>query len=105
VYQGTTFTLAPVWKIDNLPVDITGYAVNMQIRAATDTDVIVELSTTNGRAVVSGALGKVTLTLTAAQTAALAVGTYIYDLNLTAPDTSVYKILTGSFVIQASVTN
>jgi hypothetical protein len=104
VYKGTTFTLAPVWKIDNLPVDITGYTADMQVRYATDTAIIVELSTANGRAVISGALGKVTLTLTASQTAALAANNYIYDLNLTAPDSTVTKILTGAFVVAESVT-
>lgn len=104
MYKGTTFTLAPVWKIDNLPVDITGYTADMQVRYATDTAIIVELSTANGRAVISGALGKVTLTLTASQTAALAANNYIYDLNLTAPDSTVTKILTGAFVVAESVT-
>lgn len=104
MYKGTTFTLAPVWKIDNLPVDITGYTADMQVRYATDTAIIVELSTDNGRAVISGALGKVTLTLTASQTAALAANNYIYDLNLTAPDSTVTKILTGAFVVAESVT-
>ena len=104
VYKGTTFTLAPVWKIDNLPVDITGYTADMQVRYATDTAIIVELSTSNGCAVISGALGKVTLTLTASQTAALAANNYIYDLNLTAPDSTVTKILTGAFVVAESVT-
>ena len=104
MYKGTTFTLAPVWKIDNLPVDITGYTADMQVRYATDTAIIVELSTGNGRAVISGALGKVTLTLTASQTAALDANNYIYDLNLTAPDSTVTKILTGAFVVAESVT-
>lgn len=104
VYQGTTFTLAPVWKIDNLPVNLTGYTADMQVRVAPDQPIIVELSTSNGRAVITGALGKITLTLTAAQTAALAEGVYQYDLNLTAPNTTVTKILTGNFVVQASVT-
>jgi len=81
-----------------------GYTALMQVRAATDTAVIVELSTANGRAVITGSEGKITLTLTAAETAALTAGTYIYDLNLTAPDATVTKILQGAFVINESVT-
>lgn len=105
VYQGTTFTLAPVWKIDGLPVNLSGYTADMQVRAATDQPIIIELSTANGRAVINGALGQVTLTLTATETAALAEGTYMYDLNFTAPNTTVTKILTGNFTVQASVTH
>jgi len=104
VYKGTTFSLAPVWKIDNLPVDITGYTAKMQVRASADSSVIVELSTSNGRAVISGALGKTTLTLTASETTALAAGNYFYDLNLTSPSAVVTKILEGSFVVEVSVT-
>jgi hypothetical protein len=81
-----------------------GYTALMQVRAATDTAVIVELSTANGRAVITGSEGKITLTLTAAETAALPAGVYIYDLNLTATDATVTKILQGAFVINESVT-
>ena len=104
VYKGTTFQLSPVWKVDNLPVNLTGYTAIMQVRQFTDSAVLVELSTTNGRIVITPALGQVALTLTAAQTAALASGNYQYDLNLTSPAGIVYKILQGAFVILDSVT-
>lgn len=105
VYKGTTFTLAPVWKIDNLPVNITGYTAAMSVKPDTDSASIVDLTTANGRAVISGALGQTTFTLTATETNTLTAGTYVYDFNLTNPsDGSVYKILQGSFVINASVT-
>ena len=104
VYKGTTFQLSPVWKVDNLPVNLTGYTADMQVRQFTDSAILVELSTTNGRIVITPALGQVALTLTAAQTAALTSGNYQYDLNLTSPDGIVYKILQGAFVILDSVT-
>jgi hypothetical protein len=104
VYKGTTFSLAPVWKIGGTPVNMTGYTADMQVRAASDTAIVVQMSTANGRAVITPALGKTTITLTAVQTAALTAGTYIYDLNLTAPDSTVTKILQGAFVISESVT-
>ena len=107
VYQGTTFQLSPVWKVDNLPVDLTGYTADMQVRQFVDsTSILVELSTTNGKIVIDAAIGQVNLTLTAAQTAALTpAGSYVYDLNLTSPGGYVYKILQGSFIVNASVTN
>jgi len=79
----------------------------MQVRQFVDsTSTLVELSTTNGKIVINGALGQINLTLTAAQTAALSpVGSYLYDLNLTSPGGYVYKILQGAFVLNASVTN
>ena len=104
IYNGTTFSLAPVWKINGSPVNLTGYSADMQVRAATDTSIVVELSTSNGAAVITPGLGQTTLTLTAAQTTAIPAGIYIYDLNLTAPDSSTTKILAGAFVVLASVT-
>jgi len=104
VYKGTTFTLSPVWKIGGYVVNLTGYSAKMQVRAATDASVLVELSTANGKIVIDAGLGKLTLTLTAAQTAALTSGKYFYDLNLTAPDATVTKILEGVFLVNDSVT-
>jgi len=103
VYVGTTFQLSPTWKVDNLPVDLTGYSAAMQVRDVSN-NLITEISTANGRATINAALGTINLTLTATQTAALAVGSYSYDLNLTSPGLIVYKILQGSFVVNASVT-
>ena len=102
VYKGTTFQLSPTWKVDNLPVDLTGYSADMQVRDVSN-NLITELSTANGRAVISAALGTVALTLTATQTAALAAGNYNYALNLTDSAGNVYQILQGAFIVNASV--
>jgi len=104
VYQGTTFALSPVWKVDNLPVNLTGYSAKMQVRDISN-NVIVELSTANGKIVITPGIGQIALALTATQTAALAVGNYNYDLNLTDSASNVYKILEGAFILKASVTN
>ena len=106
VYQGTTFDLKPVWKIGGVPVNLTNYSADMQVRYATDTGVIVELSTSNGNATIDAAYGRVNLHLDATTTAGLPIGTYQYDLNLTNnTDGTVYKILQGTFVVNASVTH
>lgn len=106
VYQGTTFDLKPVWKIGGVPVDLTGYTADMQVRYATDTSIIVELSTANGRITIDAAYGRVNLHISATDTAALPAGVYQYDLNLTnTNDSTVYKILQGAFVVSASVTH
>lgn len=104
VYNGTTFQLSPSWLVNNVPVNLTGYSADMQVRDVSN-NLIVELSTANGKAVITPATGTVTLTLSATDTATgtLAAGTYSYDLNLTAADSTVYKILQGAFVVNASV--
>jgi hypothetical protein len=102
IYKGTTFTLAPVWKIDNLPVNLTGYTADMQVRDVSN-NLITELSTSNGKAVISAGLGQTTFTLSATDTAALTAGTYTYAFNLTSSAGVVYQILNGGFVVNASV--
>lgn len=106
VYKGTTFQLSPVWKIGGTPVILSNYSADMQVRASTDTAIIVELSTANGAITIDSAYGRINLNLTSAQTAALTAGTYQYDLNLTDNTAGVtYKILQGTFLVNASVTH
>jgi hypothetical protein len=101
VVKGTTFALAPQWLINNLPVDLTGYSADMQVRDVSN-NLIVELSTANTKITLTPTQGIVNLLLTATQTSALAVGNYTYGLNLTDSAGNVYQILTGNFIISAS---
>jgi hypothetical protein len=104
VINGTTFTLAPVWQIDGLPVNLTGYSADMQVRDVSN-NLIVELSTANGNATIQAGLGQTTFTLTATQTSAgnLPAGNYTYAFNLTDGQGNVYQILQGAFAVTASV--
>lgn len=102
VIKGTTFTLAPIWNIDNLAVNLTGYSADMQVRDVSN-NLITEMSVANGRATIAAGLGQVTFTLTPAQTTALAAGNYFYAINYTDSANNVYQILQGAFVVQASV--
>ena len=71
----------------------------------TDTGVVLELSTANGSIVVNGLLGQFVITASVAQTLSLAAGQYVYDMNITDPTgVVVTKLLTGNFVVLASVT-
>ena len=101
VVKGTTFALAPQWLINNLPVDLTGYSAAMQVRDVSN-NLIVELTTANGKITLNPTQGIINLLLTATQTNALAVGNYTYGLNLTDSASNVYQILTGNFIITAS---
>lgn len=104
-YQGATFSLAPVWKINGQVVNLTDYTAVMQVRTSPDDPtVLVELSTANGRITITGTSGLVSLSLNAATTAALDAGQYVYDLELTAPDSTVTRLLQGGFVVIPQVT-
>lgn len=106
VYQGSTWVLTPKWKIDGTYVDVTGYTAVMTVKYSPSSDTsITVLSTDNGRISVGTTNGMFTLTLTAGQTAALAAGNYVYDLEVTAPDSTVTRLLEGGFIVYEGVTS
>ena len=106
VYQGSTFSLAPQWKIDGNYVNVTGYTANMVVRnSPTSSTSIITLSSSNGRITVGTTNGKFTLSITAADTTALAAGQYVYDLEVTAPDSTVTRLLEGGFTVYEGVTS
>ncbi len=104
-YQGSTFT-REITITDNAGsiIDLSGYTAQMQARpSAGSSTLIVELSTSNSRIVIDGVNGKITLTLTPVETAAITTSG-VYDLELTAPDTTVTRPLEGRFILVPEVT-
>ena len=106
VYQGSTFSLAPQWKIDGTYVNVTGYTAAMSVKySATSVSTIISLTSSNGKITVGTTDGKFTLALTAAETTALAAGNYVYDLEVTAPNSTVTRLLEGGFTVYEGVTS
>jgi len=102
--QGQTFQRVLTLKTDGVPLNLTGHSAKMQVRKDfNSTAVIVELSTTNGRIVLGGALGTITLNLSAAETFAIA-RSGIYDLELTSPSNVESRIIEGEFRLLQGVT-
>lgn len=70
-------------KDTGLALDLTGYGVLMKVRKTIDdASVILEISTANGGAVVTGAQGKVTMHVDASDTLELGVDYGVYDVFL-----------------------
>lgn len=107
VYKGSTFQLKPRWKIDGKYVDLTSYNANMSVKnSPTSSSTIIVLSTFNGRITVGEQDGSFTLNLSAAETAALPAGQYVYDIELTAPfGGTVTRLLEGGFIVYEGVTS
>ena len=106
VYQGSTFSLAPQWKIDGEYVNVTGYSANMVVRnSPTSSTSIITLSSNNGRIVIGTTNGKFTLNITAGDTTALAAGQYVYDLEVTDTAGIVTRLLEGGFTVYEGVTS
>lgn len=87
-------------KINRAPVNLTGYQTRMHVRPTYDGPLVLEAAT----ALADARVGTVSVTITAAQTSALKAGTYVYDLELEAPNGEVIRLIEGRFVITPEVT-
>jgi hypothetical protein len=104
IEQGATFNLLMTWRIDNVPVNLTGYTARLQARIDVDeTDTILSLTTGAG-ITLGGAAGTISLDQTATQTAVLPKGEYVYDLELQSSGGIVTRLLQGELNISAEVT-
>jgi hypothetical protein len=102
--QATTFNFQFSINNNNVLLNLTGYTGTMTVRpfvGATTTTVVA--STANGRMVLGGALGTVTVTLDAATTGDIGAGRYAYDLVLNSGGT-VTRYLEGKFIVTGAVT-
>lgn len=129
VYQGQDWGVVLEFYIDEeqtLPLDLTGYEVDMDVRESPlgTSSLVVALSTREagegaGRATIvedtEGAPYRVRMALTAEETAELpwrgrpkrrlpARVDYFYDVELTAPDGSVRRVLRGKWTFDAEIT-
>ena len=101
--QGSTFSKQiTVYETDGSTIqNLTGYTAASQIRknytstAYTTILATIQTPATNGVIVMS---------LTAVQTAALKSGRYVYDLQITAADETVTRIIEGVITLRPEVT-
>lgn len=85
------------------PINLTGFSARMQIRDAAGT-IISDLSTTNGKIVISGVAGIIDLTIQATETSAMNFVTANYDLVLVAPGGEIDRLLEGKITLSVGQT-
>lgn len=104
IEQGATFNLLLTWKIDEVPVNLSGYTARLQARVdIEETDTILSLTTGAG-ITLGGSAGTISLNQTATQTAVLPNGEYVYDLELIAGNGTVTRLVQGQLSVSAEVT-
>lgn len=82
--KGATWTKDFIWQSNGVAVDLTGYTARMQIIDPADNSVIADLTVGAGLTITAGE-GRVTSTLTHAETRAITQAEGIYDLILKSP--------------------
>lgn len=103
--QGATFSRSIVVKDgDGNLFDFTNYTARMQIRSEVDaSDVMIELTTENGRIALGGADGTIVLTIDSDDTALLQYDG-VYDLEIVSDSGAVNRLLKGMVRLDYEVT-
>jgi hypothetical protein len=85
---------------------MAGYTARMQVRKSAHSDVVLNLTTENGRILLHGTSGQIDLLVPDEVMAGIPEDKYVYDLELVGPSSSlyVYKLLQGNFVVRSEVT-
>jgi len=105
LHQGETWsTVLEILDDDEMPQDITGYGVLFQAREDFESnDVLLQMSTTNSSASVTGTSGQITLSLASSITKTLTFRQAVYDLFIKSASGTVTYLLKGTFHIQRNV--
>ncbi|HXH24529.1 MAG TPA: hypothetical protein VNI78_04720 [Vicinamibacterales bacterium] len=106
ILQGETLVKPMTWYDEaGQPVDLTGYTARMQARERHGSPtVLLELTTENGGIQLGGPSGTITLSMSAAQTAALTWRRGVYDLELVSPAGVVTRLIEGVITVVPEVT-
>ena len=106
VEQGATFSYA-LTLTDSVgaPVNLTGYTARMQMRRSVQSpDILISLTTANGRLVITPLTGVITMTISATDTAALNFQSAVYDLEIESAGGIVTRLIEGKVRLSLEVT-
>ena len=108
IKQGIKLAKTVYWKSSsNRTYTLTGWSAKMQMRRTFDDNVIVELSSDNGKIVITPDLGKIVINMTDSETSALNHKDFpcVYDLELTNSTGDVVKrLLEGTIKLSREAT-
>ena len=107
IKQGATYQLG-LYYVTNAgaAIDISGYSARMTLRSDYEaTTSLLDLTSTPAAGlVITGASGLVTVTITSTQTAALAAGPFVWDIEIVSAGGVVTRMAGGVGVISREVT-
>jgi len=100
--QGTTYKRTFTYSIGGTAVNLTGYTAAMQVRSSYDEDAVISLTSASGIAL-GGTAGTIAITITNTQSAGVAAGQYVYDLELNSGGET-DRLVEGTFTVTPEVT-
>ena len=102
IEQGASFSsTVTLYNEDDTVFDLTGYTAASQIRKSYSSSSSTAFTTAIDS---TTSTGKITLSLTSTQTAALEEGRYVYDVEITASDSTITRPIQGTVTVRPNVT-
>lgn len=102
--QGATFGLHLTYEDQNGdPINLIHYQARMQVRASKNSPTTI-LSLTEASGLNLGSDGSIVISISAATTAGLDAGDFVYDLELISPSSVVTRLVQGRFRVSGEVT-
>jgi hypothetical protein len=101
--QGSTFSKSITYKVDESPVNLTGYEARLQVREFFYSPEPVLSLTSQSGITLGASAGTINILINSGDTAALIPGNYVYDLEVVAGGT-VSRLIEGKFVVTPEVT-
>ena len=106
IEQGATLSKTFVWKDSTgTIINLSGYTARMQIRQTVSAStILLDLSTLNGRIIITALTGQIRLLVAAADTGAITWQRGKYDLELVSSTGVVTRLLYGEVEVSKEVT-
>ena len=106
IEQGATLDKIFVWKDSTgTVIPLTGYTAKMQIRHTVGSStILLDLSTLNGRIILTASTGQIRLLVSATDTSAITWQRGKYDLELVSSTGVVTRLLYGDVEVSKEVT-
>jgi hypothetical protein len=102
--QGSTFRKTITYKIEDVPVNLTGYSSRLQVREAHySTTAIVSLTSASG-ITLGGSTGTIDILISDEVTKEFPAGTWVYDLEVESSGGITDRLIEGNFVVTPEVT-
>jgi hypothetical protein len=104
--QGSTFSRTLTYKLEETPVNLTGYNARLQIREFNYSQGFVlglDSSTASANIYTGGSAGTINVYIQPELTKDFVPGNYVYDLEIYTSE-NVYRLVQGNFTVTAEVT-
>lgn len=101
--QGSTFTRTLTYKVDDTPVNLSGYTAQLQVREYHYSDEFIANLTSSAGITLGGSAGTISILISASVTSDFVPGDYVYDLEIATGGT-VTRLIEGKFIVTPEVT-